>query len=73
MSAIHKMLLAAGLAAGLALASSATLAAVPMMPPGALSTTSVGSADAMVEKTVVVVHRHAVVRRPVGVHRRVVR
>ena len=27
----------------------------------------------MVEKTVVVVHRHAVVRRPVAVHRRVVR
>ena len=72
MRATHTMLLA-GLAAGVALASSATFAAVPMMPPGALTTTSVGSADAMVEKTVVVVHRHAVVRRPVAVHRRVVR
>ena len=55
MSATHTMLLAAGLAVLVALASSGTFAAVPMMPPGALSTTSVGSADAMVEKTVVVV------------------
>ena len=66
------MLLAAGLVAGLALASSETLAAGPMIAPGALATTSVGSAEAIVEKTVVVVRRRAVVRRPVVVHRRAV-
>jgi hypothetical protein len=65
-------LLAAGLVAGLALASSETFAAGPMIAPGALATTSVGSAEAIVEKTVVVVRRRAVVRRPVAVHRRVV-
>jgi hypothetical protein len=59
----HTVLLAAGLVAGLALASSETLAAGPMIAPGALATTSVGSADAIVEKTVVVVRRRAVVRR----------
>jgi len=36
-----------------------------MIAPGALATTSVGSAEASVEKTVVVVRRRAVVRRPV--------
>ena len=84
MKTTHTVLLAAGLVAGLALASSETLAAGPMIGPG-LATTSVGSAEALVEKTVVVVrrravvrrpvvvHRRAVVRRPVGVHRRVVR
>ena len=51
--------------AGLALASSETFAAGPMIAPGALATTSVGSAEASVEKTVVVVRRRAVVRRPV--------
>ena len=55
----------AGLVAGLALASSETFAAGPMIAPGALATTSVGSAEASVEKTVVVVRRRAVVRRPV--------
>jgi UDP-3-O-[3-hydroxymyristoyl] glucosamine N-acyltransferase len=80
----HTVLLAAGLVAGLALASSETFAAGPMIAPGALATTSVGSAEAIVEKTVVVrrravvrrpvaVHRRVVVRRPVAVHRRVVR
>jgi hypothetical protein len=68
----HTVLLAAGLVAGLALASSETFAAGPMIAPGALATTSVGSAEAIVEKTVVVVRRRAVVRRPVAVHRRVV-
>ena len=57
-------LLAAGLVAGLALANSETFAAGPMITPGALATTSVGSAEAIVEKTVVVVRRRAVVRRP---------
>ena len=57
--------------AKLALASSETFAAGPMIAPGALATTSVGSAEAIVEKTVVV-RRRAVVRRPVAVHRRVV-
>jgi hypothetical protein len=68
----HAVLLAAGLVAGLALASSETFAAGPMIAPGALATTSVGSAEAIMEKTVVVVRRRAVVRRPVAVHRRVV-
>ena len=43
-----------------------------MIAPGALATTSVGSAEAIVEKTVVVVRRRAVVRGPVVVHRRAV-
>jgi hypothetical protein len=63
MKTTHTVLLAAGLVAGLVLASSETFAAGPMIAPGALATTSVGSADAMVEKTVVVVRRRAVVRR----------
>jgi hypothetical protein len=62
-------LLAASLGAGLALASSGTFAAGPIAP-GTSSATSVGSAEAMVQKTVVVVHR-AVVHRPVVVHRHV--
>jgi hypothetical protein len=65
-------LLAAGLVAGLALASSETFAAGPMLAPGALATTSAGSAASIVEQAVVVVRRRAVVRRPV-VRRRVVR
>ena len=40
-----------------------------MMAQGTLAT----NGGANVEKTVVVVRRHAVVRRPVVVHRRVVR
>jgi hypothetical protein len=68
----HTVLLAAGLVAGLALASSETFAAGPMIAPGGLATSSVGSPEAIVEKTVVV-RRRAVVRRPVAVHRRVVR
>jgi hypothetical protein len=71
MKATHTVLLAAGLVAGLALASSETFAAGPIAP-GARATISVGSGEAMVEKTVVVVHRHAVVHRPVAVHRHVV-
>ena len=71
MKTTHTVLLAAGLVAGLALASSETFAAGPMIAPG-LATTSVGSAEAIVEKTVVVVRRRAVVRRPVVVHRRAV-
>lgn len=74
MKTTQKTLLLAGLIAGLALASSEAFAAGPMIAPGALATTSVGSAEATVEKTVVVVHRrHVVRRRPVVVHRRVVR
>ena len=65
MKTTHTVLLAAGLVAGLALASSETFASGPMIAPGALATTSVGSAEASVEKTVVVVRRRAVVRRPV--------
>ena len=68
----HMVLLGACLVAGLALASSETFAAGPIIAPGALATTSVGSAEAIVEKTVVVVRRRAVVRRPVVVHRRAV-
>jgi hypothetical protein len=71
MKKIHTVLLASGLVAGLALASSVTFAAGPMTPR-ALATTSVGSAEAIVEKTVVVVRRRAVVRRPGAVHRRAV-
>ena len=62
MKTTHTVLLAAGLVAGLALASSETFAAGPMIAPGALATTAVGSAEASVEKTVVVVRRRAVVR-----------
>jgi hypothetical protein len=65
MKSTHTALLAAGLLAGRALASSEMFAA-------ALATTSVGSAGTSVEKTAAVVHRRAVVRRP-AVHRRVVR
>jgi hypothetical protein len=54
---------------GLAFESSEAFAAVPMMAQGALAT----NGGANIEKTVVVVRRHAVVRRPVVVHRRVVR
>jgi hypothetical protein len=72
MKTTHTVLLAAGLVAGLVLASSETFAAGPMIAPGALATTSVGSSDAMMEKTVVVVRRRAVVRRPVVVRRRAV-
>jgi hypothetical protein len=72
MKTTHTVLLAAGLVAGLVLASSETFATGPMIAPGALATTSVESADAMVEKTVVVVRRRAVVRRPVVVRRRAV-
>jgi hypothetical protein len=83
MKATYTVLLTAGLVAGLALASSETFAAGPIAP-GTISATSVRSAEAMVQKTVVVVHRAvvhrpvavrhvAVVHRPVVVHRRVVR
>jgi hypothetical protein len=65
MKTTYPMLMTAALIAGLALLSSEA-AAVPMIAPGALATASV------VEQAVVVVHRRAVVRRPV-VHRRVVR
>jgi hypothetical protein len=64
------LLLAAGLGAGLVLASAETFAAGPIAP-GTISATSAGSAEAMVQKTVVVVHRRAVVHRPVAVHRHV--
>ena len=47
MKTTHTVLLAAGLVAGLALASSETFAAGPMIAPGALATTSVGSAEAI--------------------------
>ena len=65
MKTLHTVLLA-GLVAGLALESSETFAAVPIMAQGALAT----NGGANIEKTVVV-RRHAVVRKPV--HRRVVR
>jgi len=65
MKTTHTVLLAAGLVAGLALASSETFAAGPIDPCQGAATTSVGSAEASVEKTVVVVRRRAVVRRPV--------
>jgi hypothetical protein len=71
--AVRMAVLATGFVAGLALWSSGTFAAVPMIVPGGLAATSVGSADAIIEKTVVVVHRRAVVRRPVVVRRRVAR
>ncbi len=73
MKTTHTVVLAAGLVAGLALASSEAFAAGPMIAPGALAMASGGSAEAIVEKTVVVVRRRAVVRRPVVVRRRVVR
>jgi len=69
MKSLHKVLLAAGLVAGLAFESSESFAAVPMMAQGALAT----NGGANIEKTVVVVHRRVVHRRPVVVHRRVVR
>jgi hypothetical protein len=72
MKTIHAVLLAAGLVAGLAIASSETNAAGPMLAPGALATSSAGTAAAIVEPTVVVVRRRAVVRRPVVVRRRVI-
>ncbi len=68
MKTLHKLLLAAGLAAGLAFGGSETSAAAPMMAPGALAT----NGGVNIEKTVVVAHRRAV-RRPVAVRRRVVR
>ena len=67
MKTLHTVLLAAGLMAGLAFESSEALAAVPMMAQGALAT----NGGANIEKTVVVVRRRAVVRRPVVVHRHV--
>jgi hypothetical protein len=69
MKTLHAVLLTAGLAAGLAFESSEAFASVPMMAQGALAT----NGGANIEKTVVVVRRHAVVRRPAVVHRRVVR
>ena len=69
MKKLHMALLAAGLLTGFAFESSEAFAAVPMMAQGALAT----NGGANIEKTVVVVHRRAVVRRPVVVHRRVVR
>ena len=69
MKRLHTLLLAAGLMAGLAFEGSEAFAAVPMMAQGALAT----NGGANIEKTVVVVHRRAVVRRPHVVHRRVVR
>ena len=69
MKTLHTVLLAAGLMAGLAFESSEALAAVPMMAQGALAT----NGGTNIEKTVVVVRRRAVVRRPVVVHLRVVR
>ena len=67
MKTLHTVLLAAALMAGLAFESSEALAAVPMMAQGALAT----GGGAHIEN-VVVVHR-VVRRRPVVVHRRVVR
>jgi hypothetical protein len=64
MKTLHTVLLTAGL-----MASSEAFAAVPMMAQGVLAT----NGGANIEKTVVVVRRRAVVRRPVVVHRRVVR
>jgi hypothetical protein len=69
MKTLHTVLLAAALMAGLAFESSEALAAVPMMAQGALAT----NGGTNIEKTVVVMRRRAVVRRPVVVHRRVVR
>ena len=69
MKKLHTVLLTAGLVAGIVFASSETFAAVPLMAQGALAT----NGGANIEKTVVVVRRHAVVRRPAVVHRRVVR
>jgi len=69
MKTTHTLLLAGVLAAGLALASSESFAAVPMMAQGALAT----NGGARIEKVVVVVHRRVVHRGPVVVHRRVVR
>jgi len=69
MKTLHTVLLAAALMAGLAFESSEALAAVPMMAQGALAT----NGGTNIEKTVVVVRRRAVVRRPVVVHQRVVR
>ncbi|MGZ8410567.1 MAG: hypothetical protein ACXWVS_11720 [Hyphomicrobium sp.] len=72
MKTTRTVLLAAGLVAGLAVASSETYAAGPMLAPVALATSSAGTAVAIVEPTVVVVRRRAVVRRPVVVRRRVI-
>jgi hypothetical protein len=71
MNSTHMALLAAGLVAGLAVASSETYAAGPMLTPGALATSSAGTATAILEPAVVVVRRGPVVRRPV-VRRRVI-
>jgi hypothetical protein len=67
MKTLHTALLVAGLAAGPSFESSETFAAVPMMARGALATGGGASIE-----NVVVVHR-VVRRRPVVVHRRVVR
>jgi hypothetical protein len=72
MNSTHMVLLAAGLVAGLAVASSETYAVGPMLAPGALATSSAGTAAAILEPAVVVVRRRAVVRRPVVVRRRVI-
>jgi hypothetical protein len=69
MNSTRMVLLAAGLVAGLAVASSETYAAGPMLAPWALATSSAGSAASIVEQAVVVVRRP--VRRPV-VRRRVI-
>ncbi len=67
MKTLHKVLLAAGLVAGLTFESSESFAAAPMMAPGALAT----NGGVNIEKTVVVVHKRVVRRRPVVVHRRI--
>jgi len=69
MKMTHLVLLAAGLVAGLTIASQQANAAGPMVAPGAIGMSSAGTAVTMLEPTVVVVHR----RRPVVVHRHVVR
>ena len=55
------VLLTAGLVAGLAVASSETYAAGPMLAPGALATSSAESTVAIAEPAVVVVRKRAVV------------
>ena len=57
MKSTHAVLLAAALSAGLAVASSQTHAAGPMVAPGALATSSAGSAVAIAEPAVVVVRK----------------
>ena len=64
-------LLFAAVMGGLAVASSQTYAAGPMLSVGALVASSAKDAVTMIEPAVVVVRRRAVVRRPV-VRRRVI-